>query len=322
MFEELRIARYRFILQAGEQGLEMPVWKASTFRGGFGHVFKKLSCVHPGQDCESCSALSYCAYPYIFETRPVQETAFMGNYDQVSRPYILEVPTDKQSVYLPGDLLSVDVLLFGKAIHYAPLFVSTFRELGDQGIGKGRKKYRLVHVENRDETKGSHRTVYLDGENATWHSPIVLTGREIWEGAQNHVQRKGRLAIFFETPLRMKSQGTYTDNLQFSLLIRNILRRMTGLLQFHHDVLPDWNIKNILEKAEQIQLVRQETKWVEYDRYSARQESKMKMGGIVGWALYEGDFGEFLPWLRAAEIVHVGKNTAFDLGRIRISVTP
>ncbi|UOF90620.1 CRISPR system precrRNA processing endoribonuclease RAMP protein Cas6 [Fodinisporobacter ferrooxydans] len=320
MFDELRVAKYRFTLQAGERGLELPAWKASTFRGAFGHVFKRLSCINPGEDCGACSALTYCAYPYIFETRPNHEESFMGGYEQVPRPYILEVPTDKQTIYEPGDLLSVNLLLFGKAIHYAPLFVSTFKELGEQGIGRGRKGYRLVHVENRDMKMGNHRTMFLNEENVTFHSPIVLTGRDIWEGAKSQAPEQGRLMVFFETPLRIKSQGIYSDNPSFPLLIRNILRRMTGLLQFHHDITPKWDIKNLILKSEQIQLVRKEVKWVDYDRYSARQDSKMKMGGIVGWAQYEGEVGEFLPWLRVAEIIHIGKNTVFDLGRTRVTV--
>lgn len=321
MFEELRMAQYRFTLQAGEKGLELPVWKASTFRGAFGHVFKRLSCIHPGQDCGTCAALSYCAYTYVFETRPNQEDVFMGKYDQVPRPYILEVPLDKQTSYDPGDLITVDLWLYGKAIHYAPLFVATFKELGREGIGKGRKPYQLVHVENRDEQAGKHRMIYVDGENEIVHHPVVLSGKDILDKVENEtVNTSGKIMVFFDTPLRVKWQGKYTDDLQFHLLLRNILRRITGLLQFHHEVKPEWDIRNLLERAERVRLVRKETKWVDYDRYSARQDTKMKMGGVVGWVMYEGEIAEFLPWLRVAEVIHVGKNTAFDLGRVRVSV--
>ncbi|KZE43364.1 hypothetical protein AV540_25225 [Brevibacillus parabrevis] len=321
MFEELRIAQYRFTLEAGEQGLELPAWKASTFRGAFGHVFKRLSCMHPEQACSACTALSYCAYSYIFETRPDQEDGFMGKYDQVPRPYLFEVPQDKQTHYEAGDLLTFDLRLFGKAIDYAPLFVTAFKELGRDGIGKGRKPFRLIHVENRDEYNGKHRSMYMDLESGIVHQPVVLTGKEIIERERARIEGAGgvkKVMIFFETPLRLKWKGQYTTDVQFSVLFRTLLRRMTGLLQFHHDVQPEWPIRELVERAERVRLVEKRVKWLDYDRYSVRQDVKMKMGGAVGWAVYEGEIAEFLPWLKAAEHTHVGKNTAFDLGRVRV----
>ncbi|MGO0063472.1 CRISPR system precrRNA processing endoribonuclease RAMP protein Cas6 [Brevibacillus fluminis] len=322
MFEELRVAQYRFTIEAGERGLELPVWKASTFRGAFGHVFRRLSCVHAEQACASCTALSYCAYPYIFETRPDQEDGFMGKYDQVPRPYLFEVPQDKQVHYEAGDLLTFDLRLFGKAIDYAPLFVTTFKNLGREGIGTGRKPYRLLHVENRDEYRGCHRRVYMDLESGMVHQPIVITGKEIIERERARIEGAGdagKMIIFFETPLRLKWKGKYTDDVQFHVLFRNLLRRMTGLLQFHHDVKPEWPIRELVERAEKVRLVDKQVKWLDYERYSARQDVKMMMGGIVGWAVYEGELAEFMPWLKAAELIHCGKNTAFDLGRVKVS---
>jgi len=44
----------------------------------------------------------------------------------------------------------------------------------------------------------------------------------------------------------------------------------------------------------------------------------MLMGGISGSITYSGDIGEFLPVLRICEEVHLGKQTTFGLGKIRI----
>lgn len=43
-------------------------------------------------------------------------------------------------------------------------------------------------------------------------------------------------------------------------------------------------------------------KWHDWERYSARQDTKMKMGGFTGRIAFEGNLGEFL---------HVGKGTSF-----------
>lgn len=317
MFDSLRIATYRFTLQAGAKGLVLPPWKASTFRGGFGHVFKRLACLNTGQVCAGCEHHSVCAYGYVFETSPEQDSGFMGKYDQVPRPYLLEIPLDRQTEFEPGELLTVRVRLFGRAIDYAPLFVTAFQEMGRDGIGKGRSPYRLVQVES-EATDQYPVTVYQEGAEQI-PAPLVTTGADIRRRSmQSDAARTERVMLFFETPLRIKWNGQYTSDPQFHVLFRNILRRVTGLLQFHHGETWDANFAELLRRAEGVKLVRQETRWVDYSRYSARQEIKMKLGGIMGWAQYEGDLAEFLPWLRIAEVLHLGKNTVFDLGRIRV----
>lgn len=42
------------------------------------------------------------------------------------------------------------------------------------------------------------------------------------------------------------------------------------------------------------------------------------MRGLVGSLDVEGDVGALVPWLRWAEIVHVGKATSYGLGRMRV----
>jgi hypothetical protein len=317
MLENLRFATYRFTIQAGEKGLQLPPWKASTFRGGFGHIFKKLACTQTDDTCEGCLATSYCAYAFVFETSPGEDDTFMSRYEQVPRPYLLEMPTDQQTFFEPGDLFTFRLRLFGRAIEYAPLFVTTFQELGKSGIGKGRNPYRLIHVEAEGYGAIPSRTVYTYGSRQV-HRPVVVTGADLVK-VTSDLDSVNRLTIFFETPLRMKSQGTYTNDPQFSVIFRNILRRTTGLLQFHHDMTPQIEAKEWIGRAEQIRLVRKETKWVDHSRYSQRQESRMKLGGFIGWAQYEGeDLAAFLPWLKIAEVIHLGKNTVFDLGRIRV----
>jgi CRISPR/Cas system endoribonuclease Cas6 (RAMP superfamily) len=50
-------------------------------------------------------------------------------------------------------------------------------------------------------------------------------------------------------------------------------------------------------------------------RYSGRQEHRISMGGFVGDVTFEGDVQPFVQIIKAGEILHVGKGTAFGLGR-------
>jgi CRISPR/Cas system endoribonuclease Cas6 (RAMP superfamily) len=69
-----------------------------------------------------------------------------------------------------------------------------------------------------------------------------------------------------------------------------------------------------VERAKTVKTVAKDLRWVEWERYSGRQDTTMLMGGFVGSARFQGDLGEFVPLLRLGELVHVGKGTVFGLG--------
>jgi CRISPR/Cas system endoribonuclease Cas6 (RAMP superfamily) len=56
----------------------------------------------------------------------------------------------------------------------------------------------------------------------------------------------------------------------------------------------------------------------DWERYSSRQEQRINMGGFVGEITFEGDLRPFMPLIEAGEVLHVGKGTAFGLGRYEV----
>ena len=64
--------------------------------------------------------------------------------------------------------------------------------------------------------------------------------------------------------------------------------------------------------------VEQELRWYDWERYSNRQEVRMRLGGFIGRVTYRGDLGEFLPYLLLGMYTHVGKGATFGLGGYRI----
>ena len=59
------------------------------------------------------------------------------------------------------------------------------------------------------------------------------------------------------------------------------------------------------------------TEWHDWERYSARQDVRMKMGGFVGKVSFEGELGEFMPFIELGEVLHVGKGDQFWVGEVR-----
>lgn len=105
----------------------------------------------------------------------------------------------------------------------------------------------------------------------------------------------------------------------FRLLVSKMLRRT---LELAHDYAPgqtlDWDLEPWLEKAAAVRVVSSDLVWHDWQRYSNRQRTKMRLGGLVGEMTLEGDLRPFSALLRTAEIVHVGKGTTFGLGRVEV----
>ena len=59
----------------------------------------------------------------------------------------------------------------------------------------------------------------------------------------------------------------------------------------------------------------------EATRCSGRTGQRHSLRGFVGEAEYEGEgLGEFLPWLRAARWVGVGRQTVWGKGEVEVEV--
>ena len=78
------------------------------------------------------------------------------------------------------------------------------------------------------------------------------------------------------------------------------------------------DFKELIEQSKGVQIKRNNVSWFDWERYSNRQETKMKMGGFVGAITFAGEFENFLPFLLLGEYTHVGKGTSFGLGEYEI----
>ena len=79
------------------------------------------------------------------------------------------------------------------------------------------------------------------------------------------------------------------------------------------------------DEGERLQLIAAEIKTTKEDlrleqlnRYSNRLREKMDFSGLLGELEFEGDLTPFVPWLFAAQILHIGRNTTFGMGRIEV----
>jgi hypothetical protein len=142
---------------------------------------------------------------------------------------------------------------------------------------------------------------------------VKLGGERQWTASSD-------LELRFETPVRFVQRGELIREVHFPLLVGNLLRRLENLVRFHCGGTGEWVYGSLLDRAAEVELAEDGTRWYDWERYSGRQDRRMKLGGLVGQVLYRGDTSPFLPLLTLGQWVHVGKNTSFGLGRFQLDL--
>jgi hypothetical protein len=128
-----------------------------------------------------------------------------------------------------------------------------------------------------------------------------------------------RITLNFLTPTRLKRQKRWVwEGPPFEILVRSLLSRTSSLSYFHCGQRLEVDFRGLIDRAVEAQIVRNDTHWEDWQRFSGRQKQNIKMGGLMGKVTYQGDLQEYLPLLALGELIHVGKGTVFGNGQYEI----
>lgn len=326
----IRYSLFRLDLELVD-GIYLPDYKGSTFRGAFGTQFKRIVCALKKKDCGDCILKDRCVYSYIFETPVPEGCNIFGRVRSAPHPFIIEPPEEGKNRYSKGESLSFNFILIGRAIDYLPYFIYTFDELGSNGIGKGRGGYCLRKIYAISVADGDKLIYSSDSKKIFPSRPDRIDLSDAATAIINndspfldnsHVKK---LTLHFRTPARIKYNGRLTIDLEFHILIRQVLRRLFLLNYFHDTDSSSPGVNNpvgyhrqLIKMSEGVRISESSLRWYDWERYSKRQDTRMKLGGFTGRITYGEAPDVFLPFIKAGEILHIGKGTSFGLGRYRI----
>ncbi len=302
--KNFRAATFDFLISPKER-IDLPQHLGSSVRGGFSQAFRKISCGLKDKRCTQCLLGEQCAYSYIFETPLPKKASMAKKYPYAPYPFVLEPPLERISAHQ----ISFGLVLIGRAIDYLPHFIYAFSELGRRGVDRGRGRFQLVEV------KSNKKAVYSSSKRALRTDYEVMTGDEILSRSLKGVKK---LEVRFLTPTRIRSDSEPTSHIDFPSIIRNLIQRISLLSYFHCGEEMDEDLRGMTERAKKITLESSELSWYDWERFPKKQRKKLKLGGFIGAARFSGDLDEFLPYLFAGELVHIGKGTSFGLGRYRL----
>jgi hypothetical protein len=311
------LAHYRLTLEALES-LELPPFKGSALRGGFGHTFKRLACAEPWPCGDRCQRGNACPYGYIFETAPSENTEVLSTFQDAPRPFIIEPPDDQRTRIPSGERLTFGLALVGHAIRFLPYFLAVFRELGRTGLGRNRGQYHLLAMDAVSPYGDKTVSVYRDEDQIVRDVDAVVGSDAITAGAST--LPTDQITLTFLTPARLKHRGRWVKHgPPFDALIKTLLGRISSLSYFHCGQRFETDFRGLIDRAAEVRVARCETRWEDWSRFSGRQKQRVEMGGLVGRIIYEGDLSDYLPLLALGELVHVGKGTVFGNGQYRIA---
>jgi len=292
----------------------MPAYnKGNVIRGGFGSTFKRLVCHASCRDPEICDLRQVCPYTAVFHPFvPADSEKIRLNRD-IPRPFVIKPPLEARETYLPGEKLSFDFVVLGKAKEYLPYFIVTFKELSRAGLGQGRTAVEL---------------------DAVWHIGLDSSKYSVFSGDGNLVQppKKAiawrdlpgvpgarRVTLRFLTATMLKANGVTVRKPAFGPLAKRLRDRISSLAYFYCGQELDIDFRAFGEKADKIKTLADSTRWVESARYSKRRAVTQDLSGFVGDVTFEGDLEPFLPYLKLGEYLHVGKNAVFGNGWYEIA---
>ncbi|MBW2031455.1 MAG: CRISPR system precrRNA processing endoribonuclease RAMP protein Cas6 [Deltaproteobacteria bacterium] len=296
----------RFILEA-EEVIRLPrMNKGITLRGAFGTSLRNLVCADKKASCETCQIHGECPYGVVFAPRIPEEAERLRLNRDIPRPFVIKPPLDGKEAYEPGEPICFDLVLVGSCRNLFPYVMVSFNELGRRGIGAGRGRFKIGHVE------------CLDGLGDTWK--VMEAGDNLVHTPQQEIHlgqalelNENRVRVRFVTPVLLKEKGKWVRP-AFGALMRRLRDRINALSYFYCGKPLEMDFRGFGERAEKVRTVSHDLQWVEERRYSKNRDITHNLKGYVGEAIYEGELKEFWPFLWLGQYLHVGKAAAFGQG--------
>ena len=218
------------------------------------------------------------------------------------RPFILRADPLDGRIFPERSQFSFETHVFDLRAPVLDYFREAFGRFGSQGIGPGRGRVELEDVEQVDLEDRA-------GPCGTAPLAVDLEPRQ---------ERLERVRLAFVSPTELKSAGAIVPKPEFPILFARLRDRLSTLRSLYGPGPLEIDFRALGERAAAVRMISCQVQWERSERRSGRTGQTHPLGGFTGSAEYEGDLAEFLPWLRAARWVGVGRHTVWGKGDVRV----
>lgn len=295
----IRFTKLKFKLRITKDG-DLPYNKESAIRGGMGEMLLRQNCIHM-RDCATCGFREDCV------VRKVMYSRFKLKPDYVTTEsigYVVECDNHEEH-FQAGDELCFYLILFGNTIVYFNQILQAFNALGRSGLGVHKCNFNIASIENR---RGE---IILQKNKIRRELFLVETIQDYVDERIQEYSDENR--IVFITPVTLKYRGNFLRQFDSVALVESMVRRNYMLNCFEGNVVEPVNFGDDVP-----QIIGQTSEFHKVERYSSTEKCKMTLRGIKGEVVFDFIPEDLLPYVCAAELTHIGKNTSFGFGKFRI----
>lgn len=309
--------KYKISLIMLEDGF-ISEFASSMIRGSLFNCLRSMVCLTGSQTCKDCIVWDQCSYSFFFELPMQKGNSPLRVGDSIPHPYIIEMVYPHRRFIEKGSKLNFNIILIGRSIVFLPHLICAILRMCDKGIGNKKKIKLMLDTIELERMDKDLMKIFVD--NKLIEHPIIYRSVQFF-GSEVPVNN---MLLKFITPVRIKSGGKLCSKLNFIILLKNILRRLSLISMCYGDdgeqEMPAFNISELIDKASFIKVKDENIGWVDVGRYSFKQKMEMQLGGLIGKIAFEGNITEFMPFVRLGEVLHIGKNTSFGLGKYIIEI--
>ena len=282
----------------------LPITKTSALRGGMGEMLLRQNCVRD-RNCDACMFMKACPVNHTLYTYMEKKPDYVTGKESVG--YLIEC-SDRSEFFEKGSRLVFHLILFGESIVYFNLYLQAFCQLGMIGIGKNKSRFQIAEVRNTEGEK------IVTGNKVDMRNyKICMLNNYIAKRKEELGFSEGRYTLIFTTPLSMRYQKKYMDQLYPEALLQGAARRIQMLNYFigREAKLPEFAQYPVIRS----QSIKKES----MKRYSSTHDARTELWGISGRIELRDVPEECIDYLIAGEITHIGKNTSFGFGKYYLS---
>jgi len=207
--------------------------------------------------------------------------------------------------------------MWGKSLYGGPLYERLFapshRETGPSGLKDPPRPFVL-------RTRGLAGRSFGAGDEV----PFVVhvfdkewgVGERVVLDLRLQLVRVTRVRVEFLTPTELKGG----EGVEFGVLFARLRDRVSALRTLYGEGPLEIDYREIGERARAVRVVESRLRDVDVKRVSRSTGQRHAIGGVVGEVVYEGELGEFLPFLEAGFWTGVGRQTVWGKGEMRTTV--
>lgn len=289
--------------------------QGSALRGALFHAVRNRFCTNQAlSSCQPCPLRAACAVSFLLATVDDQSNRGLD----VPRPYTIEPPRTHQTMHQAGQSLSFGLTLFARARDLFPYLVLAARSLAEEGLGRAlpdaHGRYRrgtltLQRIWAENPLTGQAADILSEGENLVHMPDLPITHEQVLRAAQQRANgQPDDVIVDFVTPLRLVDNGHLARPPAFRVLMQRLLERLSALARAYSSTPLSIDFAGLIRQAEDVQIVDDQTRWVELMSYSTRLRRATPLGGLLGSATYRGHLAPFWPYLIWGQYTHVGKD--------------